>query len=312
MDCKAFFGLGVLALFVCCTSGFTIPLRQPTALRTTQSFRSAQPPSRIVTPVGRMGGLAMMASTAELATKFNKEHHDLRLKLLEDQAIADLKKAVENYENPVFTTALIAGDDVILHLIHKAGLLGKIKIIFVDTFHLFPETYDFLAHVEKHYGFKAHMFKAEGCESTDEFHAKYGDDLFLEDVEEYDRLAKVEPLLRSLKELKTKLWINGRRRDQGFERAAMAVWEKDKMQPLTYWTFEDCWDYIKAFEVPYHPLHDDGYPSLGDMHSTLRVDKEKWFQYGMERAGRFQNMQNADGSDKTECGIHTVGTSITE
>ena len=50
------------------------------------------------------------------------------------------------------------------------------------------------------------------------------------------------------------------------------------MNPIAHWSFEDCWKYIKANDVPYHPLHDDGYPSLGDMHSTLRVDRDKWFQ----------------------------------
>jgi phosphoadenosine phosphosulfate reductase len=284
------------------------------------------------------------------------------------------------------------------------------QVIFVDTLHLFPETYAFLTTVEEHYGFQvlcsgrhaeatpyatsqsplssgcagaqAVMYRAEGVNSKDEFDDKYScvprvaparraraaphvrpprrrahrgggggggsDDLFVEDVEEYDRVAKVEPLLRALKESNTRLWINGRRRDQGFERAGLEVWEADKMNPLAHWSFQDCWDYIRARGVPYHPLHDEGYPSLGDMHSTLRVDREKWFQYGgtrrprerpegplqerapprvrrgvratargwapvtfpraagMERAGRFQNMKNEDGSDKTECGIHTI------
>eukprot|EP00282_Hemiselmis_andersenii_P003555 CAMPEP_0114133380 /NCGR_PEP_ID=MMETSP0043_2-20121206/13597_1 /TAXON_ID=464988 /ORGANISM="Hemiselmis andersenii, Strain CCMP644" /LENGTH=258 /DNA_ID=CAMNT_0001226957 /DNA_START=188 /DNA_END=964 /DNA_ORIENTATION=+ len=248
-----------------------------------------------------------MSTKAKEATKeLNKENEKSRLAYLEEQLLSDLKNAAERFENPVFTTALIAGDDVILHGINKAGLFDKIKVVFIDTYHLFPETLEFLETVEKHYGFKALRYAPKDCASPEEFEEKYGDDLFLEDVEEYDRLAKVEPLLRGLKENKTKLWVNGRRRDHGFERAALEVWEDEKMNPLAYWTFEDCWKYIRAEGVPYHPLHDDGYPSLGDMHSTLRVDKDKWFQYGMERAGRFQNMQNADGSPKTECGIHTV------
>jgi len=242
----------------------------------------------------------------------NKLHLESRLKYLEQQAIDDLILAVAKYENPVFTTALIAGDDVILHILHKSGLLPKVKIVFIDTLHLFPETLEFLEKVEKFYGFKAVIYKAEGCETREEFDEKYGDDIFIEDIETYDKVAKVEPLLRALRESKTKLWINGRRRDQGFERAALEVWEKEKMNPIAFWTFEDCWKYIEQHKVPYHPLHDDGYPSLGDMHSTLRVEKEKWFLYGMERAGRFQNMQNPDGSDKTECGIHTVSSPLTK
>lgn len=57
--------------------------------------------------------------------------------------------------------------------------------------------------------------------------------------------------------------------------------------------------------MPYHPLHDSGYPSLGDMHSTEKVDVKKWFAYGGERSGRFQNLLNKDGTVKTECGIHS-------
>jgi 3'-phosphoadenosine 5'-phosphosulfate sulfotransferase (PAPS reductase)/FAD synthetase len=65
--------------------------------------------------------------------------------------------------------------------------------------------------------------RPKDCASPEEFDDKYGDDIFIENVEEYDRLAKVEPLLRGLKELETKLWINGRRRDHGFERSALQV-----------------------------------------------------------------------------------------
>ena len=50
------------------------------------------------------------------------------------------------------------------------------------------------------------------------------------------------------------------------------------MNPLAFWTFEDCWKYIAREKIPYHPLHDDGYPSIGDMHSTLRIDKNQWYQ----------------------------------
>ncbi|KAJ1480134.1 hypothetical protein T484DRAFT_1811762 [Baffinella frigidus] len=103
----------------------------------------------------------------EMAVKLNKEGTEQRLNMLEAQPLHGLEVAVQTEPLPsphtqlvhdlglaVFTTALIAGDDVILHVIHKAGLLDKIKVIFIDTMHLFPETYDFLDRVEKHYGFK--------------------------------------------------------------------------------------------------------------------------------------------------------------
>ena len=88
---------------------------------------------------------------------------------------------------------------------------------------------------------QAEVFMAKDCASLEAFEERYGDDLFVDKVEEYDRVAKVEPLLRGLKKLQTELWINGRRRDHGFERAALQVWEADKMNPIAYWSFEDCW-----------------------------------------------------------------------
>lgn len=91
----------------------------------------------------------------------------------------------------------------------------------------------------------------------------------------------------------------------GAERAALPVWEGKKLNPLAFWSFEDCFSYLRKHNVPYHPLHDVGFSSLGDMHSTKKVEDKVWFTYGGERSGRFQNLINKDGSAKTECGIHT-------
>ena len=82
-------------------------------------------------------------------------------------------------KKPVFTTALIAGDCVILDAIAKAGLLDKIDIIFIDTFFLFPESLDFLREVEAHYGFKAKIYHADDCETQEEFYDKYGADYWM-------------------------------------------------------------------------------------------------------------------------------------
>jgi phosphoadenosine phosphosulfate reductase len=125
------------------------------------------------------------------------------------------------------------------------------------------------------------------------------------------QLAKVEPLERALRELKADAWINGRRRDQGADRASLPVFEAPtaagglvKVNPLAHWTFGDCFASLARHQAPQHPLHADGYPSIGDVHSTLPVPREKWFVYGGERSGRFQGLENKDGSAKTECGIH--------
>mmetsp|Transcript_7667 Transcript_7667/g.11522 ORF Transcript_7667/g.11522 Transcript_7667/m.11522 type:complete len:311 (+) Transcript_7667:89-1021(+) len=237
--------------------------------------------------------------------KLNREDEKNRMNYLESTLMENLKKVAEIKKRPIFTTALIAGDCVILDAIAKAGLLDKIDIIFVDTYFLFPESLSFLREIEAHYNFKAKIYHAEDCATQDEFYEKYGEDYWMEDIDKYDLKCKVEPLQRALKESETDAWINGRRRDHGFERAALPVWEGNKVNLLSFWSFEDCWNYLRRHNVPYHPLHDVGFSSLGDMQSTRKVPHEKWFTYGGERSGRFEGLKNKDGSDKTECGIHT-------
>ena len=237
--------------------------------------------------------------------QLNREVEARRLSYLENDLTAVLKDAVASKKRLMFTTALIAGDAVILDAIAKAGLLSKVPIVFVDTFTLFPETLTHLHEVEKHYGFKSVIYNAAGCKDQEDYYKQYGRDYWMKDIDKYDMLCKVEPMNRALKEQDSDCWINGRRRDHGADRAALPVWEGKKLNPLAFWSFEDCWSYLRKHNVPYHPLHDVGFSSLGDMHSTKKVDKKIWFTYGGERSGRFQNLVNKDGSAKTECGIHT-------
>ena len=66
---------------------------------------------------------------------------------------------------------------------------------------------------------------------------------------------------------------------------------------------QDCWGYLRANKLEYHPLHDQGFPSIGDVQTTVPVPQDQWFEYAGERKGRFQ------GLDRTECGIHQPGES---
>ena len=226
-----------------------------------------------------------------------------RVHFLTEQLKVDLLRTSSFFERPIFTTALIAGDVVILDVMHKCGLLEHIPVVFMDTLHLFNETLEFLEDCEQRYDFQALRYLPKGCESRKDWNNKYASDLYMTDVESYDQHAKVEPLNRALSELEVDAWINGRRRDHGFDRAFLDVYEEGSVQTkinvLAHWTFRDCWDYLEVNNVPYHPLHDEGYPSIGDLQSTLPVAKEKWFEYAGERSGRW------NGENKTECGIHT-------
>ena len=99
-----------------------------------------------------------------------------------------------------------------------------------------------------------------------------------------------------------------------------------KCNPIAYWTLEDTFDYIAKYNVPHHPLHAKGYPSIGDAKDTIPIpedgstkfvdfkfvgDKTPWLDYASERKGRFVGLANKDGSTKTECGIHVEGAERT-
>ena len=269
--------------------------------------------------------------------QFIAESKEMRLKHLEEQAMYALKISCENFDHAVFPNAMIAGDVVITHLLSRLGYLkdGKCKVMVVDTFHLFPETMEFLKEMEDFYDFKAEVFCAEGVAVGDKaaYDAKYGADLWREDIEQYDKVCKVEPFQRGLKTLETNCMINGRTRWQGFERAWIDLFENApiggglaKCNPLAYWTLEDCFDYIAKYEIPHHPLHAQGYPSIGDAKDTIPIpedgsvtfknfefqgDKTQWLDYASERKGRFVGLTKKDGSAKTECGIHVEGAERT-
>ena len=247
-------------------------------------------------------GTAYGAGADEVA---NKEEEDERLEAKLAILKSTLQKVVDTKERPIFTTALIAGDCVIMDVIAKLGLQDKIKVIFIDTFFLFEESVSFMKEVEDYYGIKAVRYQCADCKDAEEFYDKYGEDYWMTDLEDYDKKCKVEPLMRAMKETDTDSWINGRRRDHGAERASLPVWEGNKVNPLAHWTFEECWNYLRKYEVPYHPLHDVGFSSLGDVQSTKKVPHQTWFTYAGERSGRFEGMKAKDGSSKTECGIHS-------
>ena len=174
--------------------------------------------------------------------------------------------------------------DMLFHVEPKA------RVFALDTHHLFPETYAFWREVEQRYDTKIDVFEGPGVE---ELTATHGERLWERKPDLYLAIAKVEPLVRALGGLDC--WITGVRRDQSPTRANApklgwdAAHELWKANPLADWSDDDCWAYIRERDLPYNPLHDRGYASIGDTHSTLP---------GAGREGRWA------GSDRTECGLH--------
>jgi len=160
----------------------------------------------------------------------------------------------------------------------------KAHVFAIDTNYLFPETYELWQEVERRYDTKILTFSPEPVE----------DGLWETNPDLYLAVAKIEPLNRALLDLEC--WITGIRRDQSPVRADAPKlgWDEQhelwKANPLADWSDEDCWAYIKERELPYNALHDRGYESIGDTHSTIP---------GQGREGRWA------GTERTECGLHT-------
>ena len=170
------------------------------------------------------------------------------------------------------------------------GIEPKARVFAIDTHHLFPETHAYRREVEARYGTSIEVFAGP---QPDEVEAVHGERLWERKPDLYLAIAKVAPLVTALGGLDA--WITGIRRDQSPTRADApklgwdAQHELWKANPLAEWTDEMCRVYIRARGLPYNPLHDQGYDSIGCTHCTLK---------GAGRAGRWA------GRDKTECGIH--------
>ena len=197
------------------------------------------------------------------------------------------------------STAFGASGMVILDLLYQdLNPNPPVPVLFLDTLHHFPETLQLVAQAQDRYDLDLKIYRPQGTDTRETFAAQYGPALWEQEIDHFHQLTKVEPLHRALRELDVTAWITGRRRDQSSTRTQLPIFEYDaqgrlKVNPLADWTYKDLWRYIVAHQVPYNPLHDLGYASIGDQPLTTPT------QVGEdERAGRWR------GLAKTECGMH--------
>jgi phosphoadenosine phosphosulfate reductase len=182
---------------------------------------------------------------------------------------------------------------VIIDLIARNDL--PIDLFTLDTGLLFPETYALWKTLERRYGVTIRGVRPE--QTVEEQARTFGATLWERQPELCCARRKVTPLTETLAQFDA--WVTAIRRDQTTTRAGARAIEWDdqfdlvKINPLIRWTKEDVWSYVQRQDVPYNPLHDRGYPSIGCAPCTSPVaDGED------ERAGRWR------GIDKTECGLH--------
>ena len=214
---------------------------------------------------------------------------------------AILERIAGDFSPAVFASSLAAEDMVLTDMILKAGL--PIGIFSLETGRLHPETLAVLDEVRSVYGYEIALYRPQP-DAVDAYVAQKGLNAFYDSVElrrECCHIRKVEPLGRAL--AGKKAWVTGQRRAQSTTRAELPVQEDDaahdmiKFNPLADWSEVDVWDYLRANNVPYNKLHDQGFPSIGCAPCTRAVNPGEDV-----RAGRWW----WENPDSKECGLHLV------
>jgi phosphoadenosine phosphosulfate reductase len=202
-------------------------------------------------------------------------------------------------ERAAFGTSFQGAGLVAIHHAVKAGIF--LPVFTIDTGLLFAETIDLKRRLESFFGIVIEQISPE--QTVDEQGAEYGEALWERQPNLCCTMRKVMPLQKKLSGLDA--WVTGVRREQSSGRAGAQVlelYEFDKLReknilkvnPLATWSREQVWNYIRVHKIPYNPLTDRGFRSIGCKPCTRAVSLGE-----DERAGRWT------GFDKTECGIHT-------
>jgi phosphoadenosine phosphosulfate reductase len=198
-----------------------------------------------------------------------------------------------------FSTSLGVEDQAITQII--AGIDSGAYIFTLDTGRMFPESYDLLDLTRQRYKVQIEVFFPDR-NAVEEMVNRKGINLFYESIE-YRKLCchirKIEPMSRALKDVD--VWISGLRREQSVTREdlALVAWDqtlqKIKLNPLIDWKSEDLLEYVRQNNIPYNPLHDKGFPSIGCQPCTRAIEPGEDI-----RAGRWW----WENQELKECGLH--------
>lgn len=204
--------------------------------------------------------------------------------------------ALERLPGPqALASSFGAQSAVSLHMVARAK---RVPVILIDTGYLFPETYQFVDQLQQQLDLDLRIYRSSTSPAWQE--ARYGRlwEQGVSGLERYNEINKVEPMRRALAELSIRVWHSGVRRDQSSVRAQLPILSvvhgRFKLHPILDWNDRTIGRYLNQHGLPYHPLWDTGYVSIGDVHTTLplsavtHIDQTRFF--GLKR----------------ECGLHTA------
>jgi phosphoadenosine phosphosulfate reductase len=203
-------------------------------------------------------------------------------------------------QQAIVSSSFGAQSAVMLHLINTVA--PNTPVVLTDTGYLFAETYQFIDTLTDKLQLNLKVYRAQHCAAWQE--ARYGKlwEEGLDGLNRYNQMNKVEPMQRALSELNVGTWFAGLRRSQSQGRSQLPVLQdigqQIKVYPIIDQSNKQLHEYLKAHDLPYHPLWEQGYVSIGDWHSTQALSE------GMsEEDTRF-------GGLKRECGLHEFGDGI--
>ncbi|MEM1229618.1 MAG: phosphoadenylyl-sulfate reductase [Pseudomonadota bacterium] len=194
----------------------------------------------------------------------------------------------------VLSSSFGAQAAVSLHMLTRAE--PDLPVVLIDTGYLFPETYQFVETLTEQLDLNLKVYRAAMSPARQE--ALFGErwNQGLEGLEAYNRQNKVEPMRRALEALDTGTWFTGLRRDQASTRSSTPFVAQSggrfKVAPIADWNDRDVYRYLTEHKLPYHPLWEQGYVSIGDTHSTIPLHQADSLE-----ATRFDGL-------KRECGLH--------
>jgi phosphoadenosine phosphosulfate reductase len=199
----------------------------------------------------------------------------------------------------ILSTSFGAQSAVLLHMVTEQD--PQVPVVMIDTGYLFPETYRFADELTERLKLNLKVYRAKTSPAWQEArHGKLWEE-GVEGIERYNKMNKVEPMQRALRELGARAWITGLRRQQAKSRADLGVLRMQdgvmKIHPIIDWTDRMIFQYLTKHNLPYHPLWAQGYVSIGDVHTTRPLSADM-----TEEETRFFGL-------KRECGLH-IGENI--
>lgn len=266
-------------------------MTKPWLLQASRHLETQMEPSLTSSPEQAKAAREAEQAARSLAARFDAEAEAARVESMNASDL--LEWAFEQFGQKMYIACSFQKtSSVLVHLATEVN--PEARFFYIDTDFLFPETYETRDRLAEHFGIE---FERHGSISPERQAELYGEALWKTDPDACCGIRKVDPMRKALSSVDS--WVSGIRREDSATRAKAPKFMWDgrfnlwKLNPLAGWTERDIWTHLHEHGIPYNPLHDQGYPSIGCTHCTRPVLPGQ-----ASRDGRWS------GSGKTECGIN--------